>query len=288
MKVLYFGIYDPNYSRNRVLIKGLKKNGVEIQELRRKPTRLSLVKLFFDYLRLRPSFDIMIVGFPGQEVMFLARFLTRKPVIFDTFTSHYGGYILDRKKYSPNSIQAKYYKLIDRWSCKLADRCLLDTQEHINFFSERLGVPKDKFLKVFVGTDSDIFYPKVIPKDNDKFLIHFHGHFVPLQGAEYIVKAIGLLKNEDIIFQIIGRGQEYRKAKDIADQQNLNNIVWIDSVAYEDLPNYINKADICLGGFGDTEKTKHVSMNKLFEYMACGKPIITGDSPAGREFLKDG
>ena len=32
MKVLYFGSYDPGYARNRVLISGLKKNGVEVIE----------------------------------------------------------------------------------------------------------------------------------------------------------------------------------------------------------------------------------------------------------------
>src|SRR3989344_3302241 len=150
MKVLYFGIYDPNYSRNRVLIKGLKKNGVEIQELRRKPTRLSLVKLFFDYLRLRPSFDIMIVGFPGQEVMFLARFLTRKPVIFDAFTSHYGGYILDRRYWVPESFRSKYYRFLDKWSCKLADLVLLDTNAHIDFFVREFKLPREKFRRIFV------------------------------------------------------------------------------------------------------------------------------------------
>ncbi len=32
MKILYFGVYDPNYARNWVLINGLRKNGVEVLE----------------------------------------------------------------------------------------------------------------------------------------------------------------------------------------------------------------------------------------------------------------
>src|SRR3989344_8029002 len=92
--VLYFGVYDPSYARNWVLINGLRKNDVRVIELKRRPSRLVLFKLFFDYIRLREKFDVMVVGFPGQEVMFLARFLVwGKPVIFDAFTSHYGGYI---------------------------------------------------------------------------------------------------------------------------------------------------------------------------------------------------
>ena len=34
LTVLYFGVYDPDYSRNRVLIKGLKANGVRVVECR--------------------------------------------------------------------------------------------------------------------------------------------------------------------------------------------------------------------------------------------------------------
>src|SRR3989344_6669816 len=98
MKVLYFGTYNPQYGRNWVLINGLKKNGVEVIELRRPPARFCLLKLLFDYLRSWPDFDAMVVGFSGQEAMFLARLLTRKPIIFDVFTSHYGGYVLNRKK----------------------------------------------------------------------------------------------------------------------------------------------------------------------------------------------
>src|SRR3989338_10634529 len=153
MKVLYFGTFDPSYGRNWVLINGLKKNGVEVIQLRRPPGWINLIKLFFDYLSTRPAYDVMIVGFSGQEAMFLARLLTRKPIIFDAFTSHYGGYILNRRKASKNSLKAKYYRFMDKWSCKLADMALLDTNAHIGFFVNELGLPKGKFRRIFVGTD---------------------------------------------------------------------------------------------------------------------------------------
>ena len=97
--ILYFGVYEPSYARNWVLINGLKKSGAYVLELRQKPARFALFKLFFGYLKFKQDYDAMIVGFPGQEVMFLARLLVwRKPIIFDAFTSHYGGYVLDRKR----------------------------------------------------------------------------------------------------------------------------------------------------------------------------------------------
>src|SRR3989344_3506928 len=307
MTVLYFGNYNSSYSRNRVLIKGLRQNGVKLIECNvRKSGFRALIPLFFKYLRLNPSYDLMIVGFPGQEVMFLARFITKKPIIFDAFTSHYGGYILDRKYFPTKSLRAKYYRFLDKWSCKLADLVLLDTNAHIDFFIKEFGLPKEKFIRIFVGTDSDIFYPRNDEKSDDKFLVHhershegsqrapasyvvhFHGHYIPLQGVRHIIETAKILEKENIIFNLIGQGQTYKEDKKLAERYGLKNINFIDSVPYDKLPDYMAEADVCLGVFGDNPKTDLVIPNKIYEALAMGKPVITADTPAIRELLNDG
>lgn len=289
MRVLYFGIYDPDYSRNRILIKGLRQNGVEVLECYdHSKNILKYIKLFLKYFRFKNKFDLMIVGFPGQEVMFLAKLITMKPIIFDVFTSHYGGHVLDRGKYGKKSLRAKWYKWLDRRSVKLSDVSLLDTEAHIGFFVKELGLPKEKFRRIFVGTDSGVFYPREVKKETDKFLVHFHGHFIPLQGTRYIIEAAKILENEDIAFNIIGKGQDYRESRNLADRLELKNVNFIDNVPYDKLPEYISGADICLGIFGNTPKTDIVIPNKIYEAIACAKPVVTADTPAVRELFKDG
>jgi len=289
MRILFFGIYKPGYSRNRVLIKGLKQNGIEVLECRSSSKGLlSFFDLFFKHLKFLGKYDFMLVGFPGQEVMFLARLLTRKPIIFDTFTSHYGGYILDRQYFSKKSLRAKYYRFLDRWSCKLADICLLDTQAHIDFFVSEFGLPREKFRRIFVGTDSDVFYPREIKKNSDKFLIHFHGYYIPLQGVKYIIETAKILENENIVFNFIGRGQTFENDRKLAEKLKLKNVNFIDPVPYDKLPDYIAQADVCLGIFGDSPKIDLVIPNKVYQALAMGKPVITADTPAIRELLADG
>lgn len=324
MRILFFGIYKSEYSRNRVLMKGLKQNGIEVLECRSSSKGfLAFIDLFFKYFKFRGKYDFMLVGFPGQEVMFLARFLTRKPIIFDAFTSHFGGYILDRRYYSPQSLRSKYYSFLDKWSCRLADLVLLDTNTHIDFFVREFGLPREKFRRIFVGTDSDIFYPRNGGGSNDKFLVHpvrscegsprmkqdaedvrgfvrgsqrasasfgvhFHGHYIPLQGVKYIIEAAKLLEKENISFNLIGRGQTFKEDRILAESLGLKNINFVDSVPYEKLPDYIAQADICLGIFGDTPKTDLVIPNKIFEALAVGKPVITSDTNAVKELLTGG
>src|SRR3989344_3564846 len=229
MRILYFGVYEPSYARNWVLINGLKKNGVDVLELRQKPGRFALFKLFFSYLKFKQDYDVMIVGFPGQEVMFLARLLVWllrlssgqvKPIIFDAFTSHYGGYILDRKRWGKKSIRAYYFKFLDRWSCRLADIVLLDTNAHINFFVKEFSLLKEKFRRIWIGANDDNFKPIETEKQTDgKFRVIFFGTYVPLQGAEYIIRAVKLLENErDIIFYFFGKGQDKPKCVKLANE----------------------------------------------------------------------
>ncbi len=288
MRILYFGIYNSDYSRNGILIRGLRANGVEVIECRvSAKDKLKYLKLVWRFLR-SPRFDLMTVGFPGQEIMFLARLLTTKKIIFDAFTSHYGGYILDRKYYSKTSWRAKYYRFLDTWSCKLADLILFDTNAHIDFFVKEFKLDRKKFLRIFVGADGDIFYPREIPKDTNNFLVHFHGYFIPLQGVKHIIEAAKLLENEDIHFNIIGNGQTFKNDLKLAKSLNIRNISFINPVSYEQLSLYMAKADVCLGIFGDSPKTDLVIPNKVYEAMAMGKAIVTADTPAVRELLSDG
>jgi len=288
MTVLYFGPYNPNYSRNRVLMKGLRENGVNVIECNdRSRSFFKYIKLFFKYLRMKPKHDVMIVGFPGQEAMLLARFLTKKPIIFDTFTSHFGGYILDRGKYSPKSLRAKWYRWIDKKSVELSSISLLDTDAHIDFFVSEFNLSREKFKRIFVGTDSSIFYPRSVKKNTDKFLVHFHGNYIPLQGVKYIIQAAKLLENKNITFNLIGKGQTFGNDKKLADELNVKNINFISRVSYKKLSDYVNMADISLGIFGDTLKTRLVIPNKVFEAIACKKATITSDTKAARELFKD-
>jgi len=306
MRILYFGHYDPEYPRNKTLIKGLRANGAEVLEINsRAKSFLKYFKLLFFYLSKHYQYDAMVVGFPGQESMFLAgclkafRLAQGKPIIFDTFTSHYGGHILDRGKHGENSLRAKWYKWIDRQSVKLADLALLDTNAHVNFFVSEFGLPREKFRRILVGTDSYVFYPRSavgfgeaspreIQKNTNNFLVHFQGNYIPLQGVEYIIQAAKLLEGENIVFNLLGRGQTYQKNLGLAKKLEIKNINFIDRVPYEKLADYINMADISLGIFGDTLKTQLVIPNKVFESIACAKPVITADTPAIKELFTDG
>jgi len=288
LKILYFGFFNPSYPRNRVVIKGLKEAGVEVNILsNNSPGLLKYVGLAFEYLKLKKDFDFIIVGFPGHKAMFLARFLFRGKIIFDAFTSDYEGYILDRKKYKKGGLREKYYRFLDKKSCQMANLVLLDTNAHVNFFIEQYNLTPNKFKVVPVGTDIEIFKPLKKAIDGREFTVFFHGNYIPLHGTSYIIKAAKLLEDKKIRFVILGRGQTYNNDRKLAEELGLSNIRFFGRVDYEDLPQYIAEADLCLGIFGDSSKVDRVIPNKVFEYMACQKPVLTARTHAIKEMFRE-
>ncbi len=293
MKVCYFGTYDPDYTRNRLMIKGLKENGVKVIECQTPQTANKLEKyweLIKKHRKVKKDYDIMAVGFAGHAIMPLAWILAKlngKKIVLDLFVSEYDSVILDRKAYSQFSFQAVKFWLLDWLSCILADVCLLDADEHIDFFVKKFKIKRQKFKMIFVSCDPEIFYPR--PKaENNKFILHYHGSYSPIQGVKYIVEAAKILEPEkDIEFNIIGKFKNYQKEIDLAKELNLKNINFIDFMPYEELAKQMVKADVCLGMFGDTDRAMHCSAFKIVEGMAVKLPVLTGDTPALRELSPD-
>ena len=56
---------------------------------------------------------------------------------------------------------------------------------------------------------------------------------------------------------------------------------------YAELGEYMARADVCLGKFGDSDKASRCSSFKVVEAIAMARPLITGDNSSMREIFKD-
>ena len=64
----------------------------------------------------------------------------------------------------------------------------------------------------------------------------------------------------------------------------MENVCFLMRKNIDDLPYYINSFDVCLVPYKINEETKNLSPLKLYEYLACGKPVVATRFPAAMEF----
>ena len=143
---------------------------------------------------------------------------------------------------------------------------------------------------MYVGCDEELFYPRPVPADDGRFTVFYYGSYLPLQGIEYIVRAAKLLEDQpDIVFRIAGQGMQYAEIRTLAETLGCTNIEFVDWIPYEQLPDYIAGASVCLGGhFSDSDKAQSVIATKTYQFLAMAKPTIVGDCQANAEIFTHG
>lgn len=296
MRILFIAGREPAYMRNAVILDGLRKNGIEIIECTSSSSSYLvryLMVLGKFILNREKDFDAIFVGYFGQPLVPVIRKLTNKPIIFDAFLSSYDTMCFDRRRFKPNSLGGRFFYWLDRYSCELADKVLLDTNAHVDYFVDLFGLRREKFQQLFVGADDSIFFPQQGKRNDQIFRVFYWSIYHPLHGVEYIIRAAEKLKSyENIEFEIVGSGMEYKRIRELAEKQKLSNIKFVEWIPFNEfyttIAQKIALADICIGGhFSDIGKAKRVIAEKTFEFIAMRKPVIVGDNPANRELFED-
>jgi glycosyltransferase involved in cell wall biosynthesis len=238
------------------------------------------------------DYDVMVVGYPGQFDVYLARWLSRwrgKPLAWDIFMSIY--LIADeRGLVERHPGIGRWIRRVERRACHLPDRLIMDTAEYVAWFERTHGIAPERFRLVPTGADDRVFKLfEPAPATNPKFTVTYYGTFIPNHGVEHIVEAARLLQGErDIQFELIGQGPCAAAVKAQARQYGLDNVSFAGWVDKQDLPRHVARADVCLGAFGTTPQSLMTVQNKIYEGLAMKKPVITGDAPTVRHSLTHG
>jgi glycosyltransferase involved in cell wall biosynthesis len=312
MRVLLWGTYDTGKPRARILCKGMRTVGIDVEEIHATVwegvedksqvkgllSRLRLLARWgFAYPRLTwrlaraPKPDVLLIGYPGVLDAFIATFVGRIrkiPVAWDVFISLYDTIVEDRKMLRPKSVAARILHGIERRALRRVDLAFMDTQAHARRIELLFDLPPGSCGSVWVGTETKHFASSGTPSprtDDAPMKVLFYGQFIPLHGISTIVEAARILKDAHIEWTLIGRGQEAAKIQAMLQAYPLPKVRRVEWVDYDKLRGWIDEADLCLGIFGESEKAASVIPNKVFQIVAAGRPLITRDSPAIRELL---
>jgi glycosyltransferase involved in cell wall biosynthesis len=290
VNVCFFGAYDPAYPRNRMLRAGLASRGVEVSEVRVGERRavLRYPALLAAWARTRPKADVLLVPeFRHKDVPLARRLAGRRRLVFDPLVSRHDTLVGDWAMHRPDSAQARWNAWLDRWTLGLADQVLCDTWAHGELFAS-LGVEPERLRRVPVGAEPEFFAVPPVPAREPVALL-YAGGFLPLHGVPVLLSAIALLELRTDLprFEVtlIGRGIEHDRARRQAERDSLATVRFTGPRPYAELPSSLASAEIVLGAFGSSPKAGRVIPHKVWQGMAAGRAVVTGDGAGVRELF---
>jgi len=310
--VAYFGTYDPDYPRNAVLIAGLREHGVTVHEFRAPLQQLTAAQMatpagvarlaagaaaaharLLAQHRRELRVDAVVVGYPGHLLVPFGRVLAavrRAPLVFDPLVSLWDTFAGDRGLVAGGSLKAAAVRAVDRVAFSLPRLVLADTWAHAAYYQEDLDVPRVRLAVVPVGALPE---PRATGAARDlgpgeTLTVLQYGKWSPLHGADVVLEAAELLHGEPVRFVLVGEGQVAGDLRTTIARRRLTSVDWPGALDAAALRERVLAADVCLGVFGCSAKAARVVPNKVYDGLACGRPVVTADSDGARELLQDG
>jgi len=157
-----------------------------------------------------------------------------------------------------------------------------------------LGIKPEKIAVIPNGANTDLFKPMDTNRARRQlnlpercYLVVFVGKLVAWQGVEYLIRSAPyILKGyPESKFLIVGDGTMKRGLIELTQRIGVSDrMIFTGRVPYDRVPLYINACDVCAApkiplGSG-------YSPLKLYEYMACGKPVVATRT-SGFEILEE-
>ncbi len=182
-----------------------------------------------------------------------------------------------------SSISLRVMDWIDHFNIPRADKIIVVTSKLKEVLQEEYKVPGEKIVVVTNGANTDLFKPIDTTISREKLNLNqsnsyvcFVGAFYVWQGLEYLIRSAPLILREcpETRFLMVGDGMEKQRLINLAGQFGVSDkIVFTGMVPYQEVPLYINAADICV--LPKVVAKSGLSPLKLYEYLACGKPVVS-------------
>ena len=197
---------------------------------------------------------------------------------------------------SETSFPVRVMRALERWGYRNADLITCTTPSFMETVKER-GAPPDRLMFLPNGADLELFRP--LTPDNEvaaaayrnvegKFVVLYSGLLGIKHGLETLLGAADLLRfDPDIRFCFLGSGARGEALQQEAKRRNLDNVVFLGERPVTEVPAVLARADVCVSALLPEPYLEKIISVKLFEYMACEKPVIASQAGEGAKRVRE-
>ncbi|MFQ5598089.1 MAG: glycosyltransferase family 4 protein [Nitrospiria bacterium] len=174
----------------------------------------------------------------------------------------------------------------ERWSLMEAE-FVLPVSEALRKHVISKGLAPNRVVVVPNAVDESVFYPdrpdpfvRNAWKLGDGPVMGFVGGLRPWHGVEWLPELLEVLQKrfKNLQFMIVGEGPLREKlTSDFKRRDLTEKVIFTGSLPHESIAKLIRQFDIALAPYPRLDHTFYFSPLKLFEYMACGIPVVAAD-----------
>jgi glycosyltransferase involved in cell wall biosynthesis len=109
----------------------------------------------------------------------------------------------------------------------------------------------------------------------NKYVALYAGAHGMSNDLEVLLEAAGrLIDQPEVAIVLLGDGKEKPHLQALVSEKDLHNVFFIPSVPKDEMSGALAAADVCIAILKPVEMYKTVYPNKVFDYMAAGRPVI--------------
>ena len=183
----------------------------------------------------------------------------------------------------------------ERLTFAVADAAIATNDSYRQIAIERGKMPPDRVVVVRSAPDLRRFQRQAPDQDlrrGKTHLLAYLGVMGPQDGVDYALQAIFRLKcdigRNDFHCAFLGAGDSMDALVALSKELGIDDVVeftgWADDKAIQ---SYLSSADVCLSPDPMSPLNDVSTMNKIVEYMAMGRPLVTFDLREARVSAAD-
>ncbi len=172
-------------------------------------------------------------------------------------------------------------------SYRLSDLVLVITDEIKEGLDKYFSKSNIEVMPLAVDTKTFIPILSNEKHKNQKFIVMYSGILSPNYDFDIILNTANIIQNPNIEFIISGKGELKKQIEKDIIEKKLSNVKLEPPVeTIEEVVLKLNRADILILGMHDNLQASTAHPSKLFEFLACGKPVVCSCVGAPRRLLE--
>ncbi len=185
-------------------------------------------------------------------------------------------------------------RFLERFLYRRADHIIVNSPAYKDSITKK-GIAADKISVVPNGVDVNMFDPNDKGEEiqqslklADKFIVTYAGALGEANDIPTIIRAAEHLKDHsEIHFLLVGDGKKRGDIESLVKKFELENVTLYGSVPKNEIPKLLAASDALVATLKNVKSFRKVYPNKIFDYMAAGRPIVSSIDGVIREVVED-